>query len=177
MVFIARIKALMNKANETSISMLRLLRLVRLLTFVKGIPQLRVIVSGLAQGLKSVSYIVVLLILIIYISAIVTALFLGKNDPARFGSVATSMLSLFQVSTLASWTSIAYTSWYGCVNYLGHPYSSENPSMIQTNYGQFEGYRCDEDKENPYFVILYFHLYIVLTSWVVMSLFIGVITM
>ena len=34
-----------------------------------------------------------------------------------------------------------------------------------------------EDKENPYFVILYFHLYIVLTSWVVMSLFIGVITM
>ena len=106
----------MNQANETSISMLRLLRLVRLLTFVKGIPQLRVIVSGLAQGLKSVSYIVVLLILIIYISAIVTALFLGKNDPARFGSVATSMLSLFQVSTLASWTSIAYTSWYGCVN-------------------------------------------------------------
>jgi hypothetical protein len=35
-----------------------MLRLVRLLTLVKGVEQLRVIVSGLGHGMKSVGYIV-----------------------------------------------------------------------------------------------------------------------
>ena len=78
-------------------SALRMLRLVRLLTFIKGVKQLRVIVSGLLTGLKSVSYIVMLLMLIIYINAILACLFYGANDPARFGTVTMAMLSLFQV--------------------------------------------------------------------------------
>ena len=139
--------------NEMSVSLLRLLRLIRLLTFVKGIEQLRVIISGLVHGLQSVSYIVLLLILVIYICAIVTCLFLGENDPARFGTVAMSMLSLFQVSTLASWTSIAYTSWYGCENYLGDPYGAENPSVINTNAGMFQGFKYSRDRGVPVFVV------------------------
>ena len=43
---------------------LRMLRLVRLLTFVKGVPMLRGIIQGIGSGLKSVSYIVLLLFLI-----------------------------------------------------------------------------------------------------------------
>jgi len=70
-----------------AIGALRMLRLVRLLTFVKGIKQLRVIVSGLLTGMKSVSYIVILLILIIYMFAILACLLFGANDPARFGTV------------------------------------------------------------------------------------------
>lgn len=52
------------------IGALRMLRLVRLLTFIKGVQQLRVIVSGLITGMKSVLYIVVLLFLVIYIFSI-----------------------------------------------------------------------------------------------------------
>jgi len=65
---------------------------------------------SIALGLRR-SYIVMLLFLVIYLFAIMGCLFFGVNDPARFGTVPSSMLSLFQVSTLASWTSIAYTSW------------------------------------------------------------------
>ncbi len=70
-------------------------------------PQLRVIVSGLLSGAKSVSYIVILLILVNYLFSIMGTLFFGINDTARFGTVPSSMISLFQVSTLASWTAIA----------------------------------------------------------------------
>ena len=73
------------------------MRLVRLLTFIKGVEQLRVIVAGLIQGLRSVTYIVLLLFLVIYIFAIVASLTFGINDPARFGTVPVSMVSLFQV--------------------------------------------------------------------------------
>jgi len=52
------------------IGALRMLRLVRLFTFIKGVQQLRVIVSGLITGMKSVLYIVVLLFLVIYIFSI-----------------------------------------------------------------------------------------------------------
>jgi hypothetical protein len=154
-----------------------MLRLVRLLTFIKGVPQLQVIVSGLVTGLKSVTYIVMLLLLMIYMCAILACLFFGANDPGRFGSVAMSMLSLFQVSTLASWSSVAYTSWWGCENFLKDPYSPDHPSMIHTMFGDFEGYRCDMDQAHPITSLFFFPLYIVLTAWVIMSLFIGAITM
>ncbi len=64
----------------------RLLRLMRLLTFVKGVRPLRVIVSGLLVGMQSVSYIVLLLLLIIFLFAIVGCIFFGPNDPAHFGT-------------------------------------------------------------------------------------------
>ncbi len=48
-------------------------------------------------GMKSVVYIVMLLVLIIYIFSILATLFFGANDPAHFGDVARSMLTLFQV--------------------------------------------------------------------------------
>jgi len=75
-----------------------MLRLVRLFTFVKAVPTLRSILGGLIVGLQSVTYIVILLFLIIYIFAIISCMFFGRNDPARFGDIATSMLSLYQVT-------------------------------------------------------------------------------
>jgi hypothetical protein len=82
--------------------------------------------------------------------------------------VAIAMLSLFQVSTLASWTSIAYTSWFGCSKYGGAPYDDSNPSMVFTPYGAFEGYRCDADSTSQLTVLMFFWLYIILTAWVIM---------
>jgi len=77
----------LTSSGSAAVGALRMLRLVRLLTFVKGIKQLRVIVSGLLTGIKSVSYIVILLILVIYMFAILACLLFGDNDPARFGTV------------------------------------------------------------------------------------------
>jgi len=70
---------------------------VRLLTFVKGVPMLRGIITGLLAGLKSVMYIVLLLFLIMYLFGIMGCLLFGVNDTARFGTVTKAMLSLFQV--------------------------------------------------------------------------------
>jgi hypothetical protein len=46
-----------------------------------------------------------------------------------------------------------YTSWYGCGNYLGDPYggrdNGDNPSMIHTLAGNFEGFKCDKSYPSP----------------------------
>jgi len=174
--------AFLGSDSGGAVGALRLLRLVRLLTFVKGVPQLRGIIVGLVIGMKSVVYILVLLFLVIYLFAIIGVLFLGLNDTARYGTVTTAMLHLFQVSTLASWTNIAYTSWWGCGNYQGDPYTSANQvtgkSRAVTPMGDFQGYKCDEagTEKFPMTTSIYFALFIFVTAWVVMSLFIGVIS-
>ena len=169
--------AFIGNSNGGAIGALRMLRLVRLLTFVKNVPQLRVIIAGLIQGMKSVLYIVMLLFLVIYLFAILGCIVFGENDPVHFGDTRIAMLSLFQVSTLSSWTSMAYISWYGCENYLGSGYSDENPSKIENGPFDFEGFRCTSNIRSPMTTFTFFSVYIVLTSWVIMSLFIGVISM
>jgi hypothetical protein len=106
-----------------------------------------------------------------------------------------------QVSTLASWSNIAYVSWFGCDNYLGNsPYGDkakslfnsneyeegkqyEPSSRIHTQVGTFEGFRCPQhigsqgSGGQPLLTYLFFGFYILITSWVIMSLFIGVISM
>lgn len=165
--------------SSAVVGALRTLRLIRLLTFIKGVQQLRVIVAGLIQGMKSVVYICMLLFLVVYLFAIIGATNFGENDPQRFGTVSGSMLTLLQVSTLASWTPVAYTAWYGCQGYLGSAYGDENPSVMPTSAGLFEGYKCspgtnDAQATKAFF---FFSFYVVITAWVIMSLFIGVISM
>ena len=158
-----------------------MLRLVRLLSFIKNVPQLRVILGGLVSGLQSVTWILTLLFLIIYLFAILGCLFLGENDPAHFGTVPIAMLSLFQVSTLASWTTIAYTSWFGCERYQGGQYAlpteERSSGIVATKGGNFQAFQCNGDVPRPMFTFCFFSVYIMITSWVIMTLFIGVISM
>ena len=106
--------AFSGSSNGAAVGGLRMLRLVRLLTFIKGVEQLRVIVSGLVMGLKSVSYIVMLLFLVIYLFAITGCIFFGVNDPHHFGTVPSAMLTLFQVegsrADLGPWPSQPWPS-------------------------------------------------------------------
>jgi hypothetical protein len=63
---------------------------------------------------------------------------------------------------------------------LGDPYGdggAENPSIIHTLAGDFQGFKCDVNDPKPVITFVFFSVYIVLTSWVIMSLFIGVISM
>jgi hypothetical protein len=100
--------------------------------------------------------------------AILAAILFGENDPAHFGSIGISMVSLFQVSTLASWTSIAYVSWFGCEDYLQSPYDQSNDHKIHTGVGVFQGYKCITNKASPLTTGIFFSVYILLTSWVIM---------
>jgi hypothetical protein len=85
---------------------------------------------------------------------------------------------VIQVSTLTSWSSIAYVSWFGCSNYLKSPYANGegffgNPSRIFTlGDSVFEGFRCDEHSSNtqgnPILTAAFFSVYILFTAWVIM---------
>jgi uncharacterized membrane protein YgcG len=122
--------ALLAFDSESTRQSLLLVRLMRLMTIVDFVPELKVIVAGLATGLKSVGYIVALLLLIIYLFGIMAVQFFGSNDPANFGTVPVAMMTLFQTACLTSWSPIAYVQWHGCDSYLNGNYVLPDGSPI-----------------------------------------------
>ena len=90
------------------------------------------------------------------------------------------MLTLFQISTGSNWSIIAYISWFGCDAYARSPYNIDdsnqnNERVIETMFGDFQGFRCGASQPLHTYVFFFYGAYIILTTWIIMSLFIGVI--
>lgn len=85
----------------SQVAFLRLIRLMRLAKVFRKVPQLRMIMTGLIGGLKSIVYIVILLLLVFYLYAIAGIFFFRENDPWHFRTIAVSLTSLFRLSTLS----------------------------------------------------------------------------
>ncbi len=96
--------------NAEYVVVLRLLRMLRLFT---ALHDLQIMVSGLLKGIPSLGYVGLLLLLHFYIYAVIGTFAFGDNDPVRFGTLHTSMLTLFQVLTLEGWNDILATQYHG----------------------------------------------------------------
>jgi voltage-gated sodium channel len=88
------------------VTMLRLLRLLRVLKLVKSLPDLQLIVDALVQGLASIGYIGIILMMVFYLFAILGMTLFKDNDPWHFGTLHISMITLFRCSTLEDWTDV-----------------------------------------------------------------------
>lgn len=106
----------------------RLLRLLRLLKLAHKVPELTMVIEGIVASLKSMVWILLLLIVVLYVGSIICAEIIGtRRDYAPreeqdsfgadsmihsfenhlyFGSVSRSLVSLFGVVLLAEWSDV-----------------------------------------------------------------------
>lgn len=82
-------------------SVLRVLRLLRLVSMV---PKLRFIVEALLRAIPGIGSIIGLLALVFYVFAIIATGLFRETFPEWFGSLGSSMYTLFQIMTLESWS-------------------------------------------------------------------------
>ena len=145
-------------ANVSSFRMLRLLRVFRSVKLIRYYPDLWLLVNGLGQSMRAIGWVMMLLFLSIYVSALFISAqvrdngyYMGENgqphpDPMRanihewFGDVPNAMLTLFQVVTLEAW-----------------------PDIVRCMMRENAGYA------------VFFVLFIITTNFTVMNLFIGVL--
>ncbi|WP_417561009.1 ion transporter [Marinomonas sp.] len=80
---------------------LRVLRVLRVLTFV---PSMRKIVGALVKSLNGMLSIAMVLGLVYYVAAVMVTKLFGEAFPEWFGSLGSSLYTLFQVMTLESWS-------------------------------------------------------------------------
>lgn len=111
--------------DSSGLSVLRLLRVLRVVRLVGFLEKLDLLARAFVEALKSVAWVMVLVLIIIYIFAVLGQGFFGEmvNDTSRghppcpnnnpdcieawFSTVTLSMLTLMQVMTLDSWGDMA----------------------------------------------------------------------
>lgn len=87
-------------------AVLRLTRGLRLLRLVTALPKLQLLVGALLKSLGAMGYVGLLLALVFYIYGVAGVHLFGPIDPEHFGSLPTTLFSLFRVITLDNWTDI-----------------------------------------------------------------------
>ena len=135
------------------VTVLRLARILRVFRVISIFPKLQLLVNALLKSIPSMGYVVVLLFLVFYIYAVIGSFMFAKTDPVHFGSLHTTMISLFKVLTLEGWTDIMNIQLYG----------TAAPSAEHAM------------KPGAFASIAYFVSFILLGAMIIMNLFIGVI--
>lgn len=85
-------------------AVLRALRVLRVFRLVSAIPALRRVVDALVRALPGIASIAALLVIIFYVSAVMSTMLFGEAFPQYFGDMGASLFSLFQIMTLDGWS-------------------------------------------------------------------------
>ncbi len=86
------------------LSILRAFRILRVLRLVTAVQSFRRVVSGMLLAIPGVGSVAGLLLLVFYISGVMSTMLFGEDFPQWFGTLGKSMYSLFQIMTLESWS-------------------------------------------------------------------------
>ena len=90
-------------SNE-ALAVLRALIVLRVFGLVSAVPRLRRIVVALLPAVSGVEAIIQLLLLVFCVFLVITTKIFGQNFSEWFGTLDDSILTLFQIITLASWS-------------------------------------------------------------------------
>lgn len=85
-------------------AVLRSLRILRALRLLSVVPRMRRVVGSLISAIPAMGSVILLLSLTFYIAAVMTTKLFGDEFPQWFGSIGSSLYSLFQIMTLESWS-------------------------------------------------------------------------
>jgi voltage-gated sodium channel len=86
------------------LSILRTLRILRVLRLLSTVKRLRMLVESLMRALPGIGWSAALLAMVFYIFGVMGTELFGDRFPQWFGSLGSSLYSLFQVMTLESWS-------------------------------------------------------------------------
>ncbi len=86
------------------LSVLRALRILRTLRLMSVVPQMRRVIGALFTAIPGIMSVGAIIMLLFYVSAVLTTNYFGEAFPKWFGSIGESMYTLFQIMTLESWS-------------------------------------------------------------------------
>ncbi|SJM62870.1 ion transporter [Gulosibacter sp. 10] len=86
------------------LTVLRSLRVLRVLRLINRLPQLRRIAAAIIKAIPGIGAIAALMAIVFYVAAVMATSLFGDEFPELFGTLPASLLSLFQIMTLDSWS-------------------------------------------------------------------------
>eukprot|EP01048_Picozoa_sp_COSAG05_P018842 COSAG05_NODE_2832_length_2590_cov_1.992373_2_plen_316_part_01 len=156
-------------------AVLRLFRLMRLLKLLHAIENLQIVLHGLVAGFGSISYILILMLLVYYLFSIMGIMVFKGNDSVHFQDLHTAMITLFRVATMEDWTDVMYINMLGCDKY-GYGSYCYDPATCALGGCEPCDDTCTTPDAHGWTSVIFFSVFVVIAGFVVMSLLIGVIT-
>ncbi len=86
------------------LSVLRALRIFRVLRLLYIVPSMRKVTQALFSAIPGILSVGSMILLIFYVSAVLSTNFFGSEFAEWFGTIGRSMFTLFQIMTLESWS-------------------------------------------------------------------------
>lgn len=163
-------------ASSRTGSWLKLVRVMFIALFgVQQLSSLDVLMSGIGFGLHSVFYTWLLLVLVFIVYGAAGVTFYAENDPYHFGTIAISMWTFFQISTMDDWIEVMLINSYGCDVYPAMYYPG--PEVVDIDhYGHFYLPVCTAPTQQRFVSIVLFFTFIVVVGFILMSLTIAAVT-
>jgi voltage-gated sodium channel len=146
----------------------RVARILRSTKLLRKAKRLAFIVQALMSGLRSIGVIFMLLCIVFIIYAAAGQIYLGKNDPWHFQTVHLAFVTLFALLTNNSWSHIFYVNYFGCDVFSGGYYKATDPDPA---------WRCTQPRAEPSFTMMYFVSFTLVATLVILSMFIGTISL
>jgi voltage-gated sodium channel len=88
----------------------RLARLLRVARLLSVSPELRLIITTMLHSIPSLGHVTLLLSLLLYVYGIIGYHLFHPHDPAHWGTLGRSLLTLFQMLTLEGWIEVQRAS-------------------------------------------------------------------
>ena len=113
------------------------------------------------------------MVMLFYLDAIMAIDTFGANDPFPCGSSVGALVTLFRCSTLEDWSDVMYIAYYGCDKFDSQ-YVYEREWTKENRQ-----FWCDHRNASPSpaVAVLFFVSFTIVAAFVLLSLFIGAITM
>ncbi len=124
-----------------ALSALRALRVLRVLRLISTVPTMRKVIEGLITAIPGIASVAAIMSLLFYVFSVIGTHLYSATFPQWFGSLGSTMYTLFQIMTLESWS-------MGIVR----PVMEQHPSAW-----------------------MFFVTYILVTTFVMLNLFIAII--
>ena len=84
----------------------RLARVLRVARVVSSVPELRLIIGTMLRSIPSMGHVIVMLSILMYIYAVLGFHLFAEVDPARWGTLARAVETLFVILTLEGWVEV-----------------------------------------------------------------------
>ncbi len=111
--------------DDGAFSVLRAVRIFRVFRLISASEALRNVVEGFVRAIPGLGSISSILMIVFYIFSVVATKLFGEAFPEFFGTLQTSLFSLFQIMTLEGWPDLARTvmktypyAWVFFVSYI-----------------------------------------------------------
>jgi voltage-gated sodium channel len=87
----------------SSMRVIRLLRELRAIRLISGLKTMQIIVNAIVKSLPSLAYTACLMLILYYVYAVIGVNLFGESNPTEFGSIFSTMITLFQLMTFDGW--------------------------------------------------------------------------